>query len=106
MIQSSISSASGAYQYLDSTWNNYGGYSRAYLAPKEVQDARMRKDCLANWKGPAKHKWLMCAVIHFVGHPVPKSQWNQSPGDSNPTIQEYVDDVKRLMSQAPGESNS
>lgn len=38
------STASGEGQWLDTTWNNWGGYSRALLAPPSVQDARLDYD--------------------------------------------------------------
>jgi hypothetical protein len=32
--------ASGLYQFIDQTWNGFGGYRSAYLAPESVQDAK------------------------------------------------------------------
>ena len=38
--QNPVSTASGAYQVLDSTWQRFGGYVRAKDAPRWVQDEK------------------------------------------------------------------
>lgn len=42
VAQNSHSSASGKWQFLDSTWAGYGGYERAMYAPESVQDDKAR----------------------------------------------------------------
>ncbi|WP_169316254.1 transglycosylase family protein [Mobilicoccus pelagius] len=61
--QNPRSSASGAYQMIDSTWRGLSaskGYPRAKHAPKSVQDAAarelLREQGTTPWN-PSKHCW-------------------------------------------------
>lgn len=63
------SSASGKYQYINSTWNNYGGYKTAASAPPSVQDARFQKDFQSNFKKYGGNTDAV-ALAHFMGNGV------------------------------------
>jgi len=85
-VSSSGSSASGAYEFLDSAWGGYGGYPRAYLAPPEVQDAKAGQNIqailAANNNDPSA-----VSVSWYIGH-VPQpgaADWDlvPSPGAGN-----------------------
>ncbi len=86
--------ASGAYQFIDATWNHYGGYDHAYQAPKQVQDARatlLVKSILAAHNNDVN--WV--PAVWFAGPTGAVTQnWNTVPGPTgwnNSTIQQYHD---------------
>jgi murein DD-endopeptidase MepM/ murein hydrolase activator NlpD len=78
--QSAGSTASGAYQFLDSTWAGYGGYTRAKDAPPAVQDAKAADYAQAILD---RHGGDVSAVpvSWYIGH-VPEAgspEWNTIP---------------------------
>lgn len=89
------SSACGAYQYIKSTWNNFGGYSTACKAPKHVQDSRMHKEIMVNFKR-YNGDWEKIIAHHFYPRWAgDKSKWNKRVPGNNLTLREYVNKVKK-----------
>lgn len=85
------SSASGAYQFVDGTWNDYGGYEHAGDAPPGVQDERARKDVMVILAGHNyDFKWIPAVWYAGSGGAV-KRNWNEIVGKNKLTIQQYVD---------------
>ena len=101
--RSSVTTASGAYQYLDKYWGNYGGYARAYQAPPATQDAKARQGLAAYYH--TYKNWEQVAAAHFAGPTwaADRSLWNKAPGShgTNPTVNEYVASVMNHVRNAP-----
>lgn len=78
--------AKGAYQYLDSTWDNYGGYASADLAPPEVQDEKAAADMQRYYDQYGS--WDGVSAVWYSG---PGGNWQSGE------VQEYVGKVNSRL---------
>ena len=72
------SGASGAYQFIDSTWGGYGGYQSAREAPPEVQDEAAA--ALASSYYRRYGSWYVVSIA-----------WHGGPGRANEYIEGRMD---------------
>lgn len=95
---SGLSDASGAYQYISSTWNNYGGYANAADAPPAIQDQKARADAQALFD--RYHDWRLVAIAWYGGpgiaDQVARGEDPGSPEGQGPYLS-YGDTIVRLM---------
>lgn len=95
--RSKSSSASGKYQYIRGTWNNFGGYAEAWMAPPEVQDRKAIADItnkLNAYGGDVRKvvmSWFLPAAVNnpALANKVPKAN-SISPN-------QYADKVLRAL---------
>lgn len=72
------STASGAYQYTDSTWNGYGGYAKAALAPPAIQDRRFQQDLHHSLKKYDGDVFKVIASHYLPAYADEPSMWEES----------------------------
>ena len=78
--------ATGAYQYLDGTWDNYKGYARAMDAPPEIQDEKAAADMQAYYDEYGS--WDDVSAAWYSG---PGGNWQSGE------VQEYVGKVNQRL---------
>jgi len=102
--QTKYGRASGAYQFIDSTWGGYGGYTRAADAPPAVQDQRARELITQYFTGPARGDWGAVAVAWHAGPgKIPEYfDGTLNSRDVNMSTRNYVNKVVGGMHNYPG----
>lgn len=85
------SSACGAYQYMQVSWNNYMGYKNPCKAPSWVQDSKMINELKYDYQKYGDWEKVIAA------HLAPSLAWNKALWNikigSNPSVWNYVKKV-------------
>lgn len=74
------STASGAYQFVDGTWNGFGGYDRALGAPPQLQDLKA-SEMVRAVLDEHENRIGAIPVVWYIGH-LPEdgsSEWDRVP---------------------------
>lgn len=108
--QAKTSSASGAYQFIDSTWQRASSqagigtqYKRAGDAPPEVQDAVMT-DYANRLSRQYNGDLTKMALVHFTGNPEGRMSAKAQAANPNVTPQTYVNKFNRGLTQVQSEN--
>lgn len=99
------STASGGYQFLDSTWRSEATAAgqpvtaRAMDAPPAVQDAVAGFMATAAFNGPAAGDWARVSDIWYLGHIASPAELDVVPAGGNTiTPRQYEEQIGALMS--------
>lgn len=97
--------ASGAYQYTDGTWNNYGGYAKAMYAPPEVQDRRFAEDLAARMRRHNGDPFRVIAAHYLPAYADNPEIWNQSLEIKGRKVQPIATYVRKVIKGTPLEGH-
>jgi hypothetical protein len=76
--ESATSTASGAYQFIDSSWGGYGGFVHAGHAPPDIQDAKAAQWVTAILARNAGDVGAV-PVTWYLGHVPTGTEWDSVP---------------------------
>lgn len=101
--QNPRSSASGAYQFLDTTWGGYKGYASAKDAPASIQDDKARVMVVKILESHGYDFNWVPAVWYAGSAGAIRIDWDTTPGASagnKLTIRQYVDKWMKEFAKA------
>lgn len=95
------STASGAYQYIDSTWGGYGGYKRAAEAPPAVQDEKFALDLARRMARYNNDPFKIIAAHYLPALADDPSRWTTPFTIGGTTVTPVAQYVRKVIADTP-----